>query len=200
LPDFQSVNLTTPFQTLSNINTTPQPMTTKTTAAAAKKSVTDSELPALDHAEQVRAILAKEAELEALVGKYGHEAASREKKRLKAVAESPESSIADQEAWLDACEGKLEARWSITRSMHKKRLDAFRMQSWPTIRPLIEKRLKANEGRKKHFDAEVADFQSRWTISLDVADPFRSVMYEDECRLRWPEGAQIIESFSKMLA
>lgn len=195
------MRLTTPSLTISNLPPpTLPPMTTKTTAATAKKSATDSELPDLDHAEQVRAILAKEAELEALVLSYGHDAASREKKRLKAVAESPESTIADQEAWLDASEGKLEARWYTTRAMHKSRLDAFRLQSWPKIRPLIEKRLKANEGRKKQFDAEVVDFQSRWGIFLDVADPFRSVMYDDECRLRWPEGMQITHSFARMLA
>jgi vacuolar-type H+-ATPase catalytic subunit A/Vma1 len=167
--------------------------------AAAKKSTINSELSVREHSEEVRAILAKEAELEALVAKYGHDAASREKKRLKAVAESPESTIADQEAWLDAAEGKLETRWYTIRAMHKSRLDAFRVESWPKIRPLIEKRYKANEGRKKQFDAELVDFQSRWGVCIDVADPFRAIMYDDECRLRWPEGMMIKDSFSQML-
>ena len=179
------MNLTTPSLTLSNINKPTQPpaMTTKTSTA--KKSLGDSitEAPCLSISPEVADILAKEADLESLVSKYGLEAASREKKRLKFVAEGPESSIADQEAWLDASEGKLEARWYTTRAMHKNRLDTFRLKSWSMIRPLIEKRYEANIERKRAFMQEHSEFQTRWNVSLDVADPFRAVMYDDECRL-----------------
>jgi len=196
------MNLTTPSLTLSNINNPIQPPTMNTKTASPAKKTTDNiaEASCLTFSPEITAVIAKEAELEALVAKFGHEAASREKKRLKLVAEGADSSIADQEAWLDASEGKLEARWYTTRAMHKTRLDAFRLKSWPTIRPLIEKRYEANSERKKAFLQELSEFQSRWNVSLDVPDPFRAVMYDDECRLRWPEGMQITQSFARMLA
>jgi hypothetical protein len=196
------MNLTTPSLTLSNINKPTQPpaMNTKTANPTKKTANNITEAPCLTLSPEVTSIIAKEAELDALVTKFGHEAASREKKRLKLVAEGADSSIADQEAWLDASEGKLEARWYTTRAMHKTRLDAFRLKSWPIIRKVIQKRYEANSERKKAFMQELSEFQSRWNITLDIPDPFRAVMYDDECRLKWSEGMHITEPFSRMLS